>query len=748
MHRTIKTTIKISLSIFIAILVITSCIVILTYTGVFGKIASYEELKAIQNEEATLIYSSGGRIIGKIFASNRTNIRFDEIPEYLIEALISTEDKRYFSHRGIDKISYLRVFVKSILTADRQSGGGSTISQQLIKNLYGRRNLGLLTLPVHKIKEAVGAYRIEKIYTKEEILLLYLNSVPFGENVFGIEAAAGRYFSKTTAGLNIQEAALLVGMLKANTLYNPRLHPENAVNRRNQVLGLMMSEGFLDEEQTDSLQQLPLTLRYSNEELDAPAGYFAYQVKNKAEEILSGIRDKENKSFDLMKDGLKIFTTLDDELQQTALESIKSHLGRMQKLLDAELAGRRVRKTWQDQMTKKDNPEWKKNRKVTGDIFDWSDTPPEIKQYRDSLWHYYRMLNASVMMMEPGSGKIRAWVGGNHYRYLPYDLVLSRRQIASAFKPILYTAGLMAGFTPCTYLENEEKDFEEYEGWRPQNFDKQSGSEIAMWYALAHSVNLPTVDLYFKTGVGLLNQTCHDLQLPESTDDYPSVSLGSMDISLFEIVRAYGAFAYNGMITEPVMIDSILDAKGNILYQGGPARNQVAIPKEIARQITAILQKAIDEGTGNSIRNRFGIRMDLAGKTGTSQDFTDAWFISYTPGLVIGTWVGAMSPQIHFMSVNGTGSALALPVAGMIWKKIENSPPLRKQYSANFEIPESVIDEMDCNPVRNRFINWFSRSRNEELTQKKNDDLKTELPKKEKSGISKFFDRIFRGKEK
>ena len=452
------------------------------------------------------------------------------------------------------------------MSGDRSSGGGSTITQQLAKNLYGRRNLGVLTLPVAKIREAIIAYRLEKVYSKDEIILLYLNSIPFGENVYGIEAAAQRFFSVSTPELKLEQIALLVGMLKANTFYNPRINPENALKRRNLILQLMVEQKYLTQSAADSLKELPPGLNYSNYELSSPAGYFVYQAGLKAEEILKNIEEKTGHHYDLKKDGLKIHTTLDTTLQNNAVQSVRSHLIKMQKLLDSELKNSNVRKSWEKRMSKNNDPSWKKNANVTGEVFNWNDGQKEITTYRDSLWHYYRMLHAAVLIIEPGTGNIRAWVGGNDFRYLPYDLVLSRRQIASTFKPILYTAALENGISPCTYLDNEEKEYEEYNGWHPRNYDNSSGDKIAMWYALAHSMNLPTVDLYFQTGYEALNETCRELGLPVSEGDYPSVALGSMDITLQEIVMAYSAFANQGNIAEPVMIKSISDADGNVIY--------------------------------------------------------------------------------------------------------------------------------------------------------------------------------------
>ncbi len=718
--------------------------------GFFGRLPDTKELAGIRNEEATLIYASDGSLIGKIFASNRTNIKWDEVPVQLVNALICTEDKRFFSHQGIDRMSYIRVIFKTLLSGDRNSGGGSTITQQLAKNLYGRRNLGILTLPVAKIREAIIAFRLEKVYSKDEIILLYLNSIPFGENVYGIEAAAQRFYNKSTQDLKIEQIALLVGMLKSNTFYNPRINPENAMKRRNLVLQLLEEQEYLSQLAVDSLQKLPPGLNYSNYELSSPAGYFVYLACLKAEEILKNMKGNTGHHYDLKKDGLKIHTTLDTALQNNAVQSVRSHLIKMQKLLDSELKNRNVRKNWEKKMSKKNDPSWKENASVTGDVFHWNDEQKEITTYRDSLWHYYRMLHAAVLMIEPGTGNIRAWLGGNDFRYLPYDLVLSRRQIASAYKPVLYTAALENGISPCTYLDNEEKEYEEYNGWHPRNYDNSSGDKIAMWYALAHSMNLPTVDLYFQTGYEALNETCRELGLPVSEGDYPSVALGSMDITLQEIVLAYSAFANHGNIAEPVMIESISDAEGNVVYSNQEKIQRQAIVPEIALQMTAMLKNVIDEGTGNTLRSTYQIRSEIAGKTGTSQDYTDAWFISYSPNLVIGTWVGAMDPEVHFHSSNGSGSKLALPVAGLVWSKIENTPSLQKKYTGSFSLPEYCLAQMDCDPIKEQTAvrEFFDKLLDDKKPDKKRPQEQEKKTEKEKSKVGKFFDGIFKKKKK
>lgn len=683
----------------VAVAVISMFILVaLVRNGVFGKLPDAAELAALRNEEATLILSREGAVIGKVFAQNRTNVRFQDLPPHVVDALVSTEDQRFFEHSGVDAFSYVRVFFRTIVARDRAGGGGSTISQQLIKNLYGRDRHGPLTTPVNKIKEAIVAQRLELVYNKEDVITLYLNSVPFGENLYGIEAAAERYFNKPAKKLKVEEAAVLVGMLKANTSYNPRLHPEASKRRRDQVLALMAGNGKLSPQAKDSLQALPLRITYRGlDALDA-YGYFDARVETEARQILAGIAKKNGTEYDIAKDGLRIHTTLDTALQQAALRAVAKQLSTMQPKLDRELQGRNARKAWEKAQGKRADKAWKVNAKEVRDLFNWEDAPPDTVSYRDSLWHFHRMLQAAFLMIDPGSGKVRAYSGGNDFRTLPFDQVESHRPIASTIKPVIYAAALRTGLEPCTYLNNEQKTYPDYEGWSPQNFDKDTvGGQVALWYALAHSMNIPTVDVYFRTGADTIRETFETLGLPTGGVDNPALALGAADISLKEIVRAYAAFANGGLLRDPQLIEKITDAHGKLIWQGRPAKARQALEEEVTATITAMLRRAVDQGTGVGIRTRFGVRADLAGKTGTSQDYGDAWFVAFTPDLVAGTWVGARDPEVHFHSGLGTGSQLALPIIGGTLAEVERNAMLRQRYLTPFPADSTA---MDCAPRR------------------------------------------------
>lgn len=754
MRKMFKRLIK-SIAILLAIFILSiGLFFVAVFTGVFGPLPTKAELAAIHNEEASLVLASDGSLIGKYFAENRTNISWGGIPVHLVDALVSTEDKRYYLHKGYDSRSYLRVFFKTILLGDRSSGGGSTLTQQLVKNLFGRNNHSFLSMPVNKLKETIIASRLEDVFSKEEILLLYLNSVPFGEEVYGIEAAAKRYFDKHSSELNIQESAVLVGILKANTYYSPRLNPNNAIRRRNQVLTLMYGENHLADRELDSLKALPIKLEYANYQRESPAGYFVYQVKKRVRRILENIQTETGIAHDLEKDGLRIYTTLDVQLQQSARMAAGKHLKKMQKLLDNELRRSGKRKQWQQKIAKGHdghNFEERKNREV----FDWGGTKTEKISLSDSLWHYHKMLNAAVLIAEPATGRVLSWVGGNHYRYLPYDMVYAKRQIASAIKPLVYAAALENGLTPCSYLENEVKEYVDFNDWKPENYDKGSSKDtlVALWHALANSMNLPTVDLYFKTGHNAVADMLRRFGLDAPVGETPAIALGALDVSLYEIVKAYSAFANGGTINDKlVIIDKITDAHGNVVYKSNAATATRAIQPRIADQLTAILEKAINEGTGTQIRKRFGIRSDLAGKTGTAQNYSNAWFMAYTPNLIIGTWVGATSPEMHFQSGLGSGSALALPISGEILSHIEKHNDLKEKYLTGFQIDSQTLGMLDCKPYYEKGLSGLinrltGKHIDEDGASPKISEQGQAKEEKEKSGFRRFFEKIFKGKK-
>jgi len=666
------------------------------YYGAFGKLHSTKQLKEFQNQTATLVLSEEGNLIGKFFAENRTNIKYKQLPAYLVNALIATEDVRYFKHEGVDSRSLLRVFFKTIISNKRSSGGGSTINQQLVKNMYGRQNHGFLTMPVNKVKEAFLAYRLGKVYTKEEILTLYFNTVPFGENVLGIEAASRRFFNKSIDKIKIEEAAILVGMLKANTYYNPRLYPENAKKRRNVVFSQMEKYKFLESVISDSLKQIPIKLNYANLESEGPANYFLVQVKTEVNKILNKINKEKGTGYQIEKDGLTITTTLNNSLQNQANRAFKSHLSVMQKRLNKQYQKGYYRKNLDKLVAKKLKTLKIKsdiNEKKKRELFSWEGFYTDSISVKDSLRQAMHLLHAGLLAIDPENGAIKTWVGGIDFRTQPYDQVFAQRQVASTFKPVLYAAALEQGMMPCTYLDNDSIVLKEYDNWKPQNYDHSIGGNYSMAAALAKSMNIPTVNLFFKVPFAELNKLWKKLGFSQNLIEKPSTALGTANTSIYELAIAYSAFANGGYHIKPQSVVSIKTADGKLLYKNKLLKQnkQQILQKRTSQLLTAMLQKVINEGTGKALKSTYGITIPIAGKTGTSQDYADAWFAAYTPKLVLVTRVGASSPNIHFSNgSNGSGSRLALPLVAKTLK------PFQKKYTKSFRLNEEYIDALAC----------------------------------------------------
>ena len=667
------------------------CILILglfigfVYLGVFGHVFSEKELKAFKNETASLVLSDQGTIIGKYFADNRTNVEFKQLPKDLVNALVATEDARYFDHEGVDSRSLLRVLVKSIILQQKSAGGGSTITQQLAKNMFGRQRYGFLSMPVNKTKEIILASRLERIYSKEDILTLYLNTVPFGENVLGIEAASHRFFNKSVASLKTEESAVLIGMLKANTYYNPRLYPDHALDRRNVVLQQMEKYGYLGSDGSNELQKQPLKLDYANLQSEGRANYFLVQIKKEAVGIIKEINRRSDTIYDLNKSGLIIETTLDYQLQQYAMSAFKSHLSKMQQRLNKQYS-KGSNKTELNALVSRELKRLKLDKhadeRKMREMFSWEGFYSDSISIRDSLAKNLTLLHAGFIAINPNDGAVKAWVGGIDFRTQPYDQIYAQRQTASAFKPILYASAFEQGARPCQYLDNDPIVLKDFDNWEPQNYDRSHGGKYSIAASLARSMNIPTVNLFFQQDFGILQNTWNNLGFSQPLVYNPSVALGTATASLYEMAIAYSSFANSGRRIEPVMIKSIKTAKGKTLYKrSGLQSGEPVLLESTSGMLTGILQKAVREGTGGSLNSVYGVSTPLAGKTGTSQDYGDAWFIAYSSDLVMATRVGASFPLIHFNNgANGSGSRLALPIVAKTLQKVQKNSGMKRKY--------------------------------------------------------------------
>lgn len=710
--------------------------------GIFGHLYTKEEIKGFENETASLVFSKDGKLLGKYFHKNRTNITFDQLPTQLVNALVATEDARYFEHEGVDSRSLVRVLFKTIILNDKRSGGGSTITQQLAKNMYGRKRFGPLTMPINKVKEAILANRIEDIYNKEEILSLYLNTVPFGENVYGIEAASRRFFNKTVGNLKTEESALLIGMLKANTYYNPRLYPDHAIARRNVVLSQMEKYDYLKKDETDSLKNIALKLDYANLKSEGPANYFLARVKKRVKVILEDINKEKGSDWDLEKDGLIIRTTLNYKLQEDAMHAFSVHLSKMQTALNKQYKSGESKK----QLAEIANRQVPKNASKEAhpmELFSWDGFYTDSITALDSLKHSLLLLQAGLIGLNPQNGEIMAWVGGIDFQSQPYDQILARRQLASAFKPILYAAALEEGIEPCDYLDNEPIVLSDHDDWSPENYDHTSGGNYSMAGALSKSLNIPTVNLYFTTGFESVDYLWEKMGFKNALRNSPATALGTGEASLLETAIAYASFANGGYLVQPKMILSIETADGEILYQAKTNEKENILDSRTSEIINAILQKAINKGTGVAMNSTYGVKLPLAGKTGTSQNYSDAWFIGYNPDIVIATRVGASSPSIHFTSgAYGSGSRLALPLVALTLQKAQRDKTLKKDVNTYFKpLSSEIAKALDCPDFKedSGMEKLFDSFRSDKTTEKK----KTRKGKKKKKKKKGLFNRIF-----
>lgn len=690
-------------------------IFVLVYMGIFGHVESVEELQNIQNHLSSEVYSNEKVLLGKYYYQDRTNVLYQDLPEHLIDALISTEDQRFYEHNGIDSKSAIRVLVKSILLRNKSSGGGSTIHQQLAKNLFPRKSYSLLSMPVNKFREMIIGVRLHKAYTKAEILELYLNTVSFGENTYGIETAAYRFFNKLPRNLKIEESALLVGMLKGTNIYNPRLYPERSLSRRNLVLSLMFENNSLNREAADSLSQLPVELDYvrltHNEGL---APYFREHLRLVLLEWVKNNPREDGTNYNIYTDGLKIYTSINADLQEYAERAMRTQMAHLQGIFDRQWGNRHplgnqspyiineLEKTQSYRILKKSG--YSKEEIIDSlkvpklmDIFTWEGlNEVELSPY-DSIAHYAKFLHAGLLSVEANTGFVRAWVGGINSTYFKYDHVTSKRQAGSTFKPIVYSAALKNGLDPCTYIPNDSVVYKEYDNWTPRNSKGGYGGYYSIKGALTNSVNTVSVKLLEETGIEEVIEFAEKLGIKGDLPEVLSLALGTGDVSLKEMVRAYGIFLNNGTLVEPIFLLRIEDKDGNLLYENKAERSDPVVDPHQAQVMIEMLKSVVDKGTASSLRTVYGFENEIAGKTGTTQNNTDAWFIGLTPVLITGVWVGGDHPKVRFRYGSyGQGATTALPIWARYMQRIYRDPLYRYSKELSFEIPDQLIEDLDC----------------------------------------------------
>ena len=730
----------------------------------FADIPSFEELENPDSKLATQVLAEDGELLTTFHIENRSHVDYSDLSPFLVQAAVSTEDARFYKHSGIDFESLARVLFKTLLSRDSSQGGGSTITQQLAKTLYPRVETNSRVPGVRqakmvwiKLKEWITAVKLERDYTKEEIVTMYLNEVFFGSSAYGVKAASQTFFAKEPKDLTVEESATLVGMVNKPTRYNPALNPDKALVRRNTVISRMCKSGYLTKAERDSIQQIPIVLSY--QVMDHNAGrapYFrdmlrkymnadkpkrsSYQYREDysvdsllwQDDQLYGWLNKNTKPdgtrYDLDRDGLRIYTTINYKMQQYAEEAVAEHLGRN---LQTSF--------WRDL-------QWKKNKPFSNDVDEaviarlmrqarrWSDrwrtmkqagrsdaeieasftVPTQMRLFSwegkgyidttmtpdDSIRYYKSILRASFMAIEPGTGHIKAYVGGPNYRYFKYDNVRQgKRQVGSTIKPFLYTLAMQEGMTPCdkavcipqTFIIGDQT-------WTPRSTDKDEwiGKTVTLKWGLTHSSNNISAFLMKKFGPEAMVQMMRKMGVGSYFDVVPSLCVGSADVSVYEMVAAYNTYPSKGVYVDPIFVTKIEDSQGNVLGEFN-TRQREAISEETAYLMANLMQGVVNNGTGARLRSVYGLRGQIGGKTGTTNDNSDGWFIGYTPTITAGIWVGAEDRQVHFQSLAlGGGSNMALPIWGIWMKKILKDGTLGISEADQFIAPAGMTLDLSC----------------------------------------------------
>ena len=687
------------------------CALELNFFWLFGYSPTIKDINTPVLNVVSELYTSDGKLIGKYYKENRTPVEYDSISPAVVDALVATEDVRFFNHGGVD----FRSFISSMIsTASGDRRGASTITQQLAKNLYSTRNrksqgavkyIPLLRTVVYKFKEWITAYKLESHYTKNEILTLYLNTVPFGSNTFGIKTASKRYFNKNAIKLQVEEAAMLVGMLKATTTYNPTRNPEKSLERRNVVLSQMEKYEYLTPEEYKKYSARPLKLNPGSLDQGSEGGsYLRSAVARYLEKWC-----QEN-GYNLDTDGLKIYTTIDSRMQQYAQEAVNSQMKLLQRRLEnvwgnenpwrtsdgneildfPEKAAQRL--PYYDALKKKytnnqDSIDYYLNLPKKMKVFNWNGEKEVEYSTLDSIKYYAKILNTGMMTMDPFNGHIKVWIGGIDHNYFNYDHVnQAKRQAGSTFKPFAYLAALEAGMNPCDKLVDKPVQIPYENGgktvyWEPKNSDWNfSWREMSLRAAMGKSVNSITAQITQQVGAENVVKYAHLSGIESDLKAVPSVSLGPNDVSVFEMVRAYGTFLNKGIRSEPILVERITDQDGNVIEEFKSEQKRT-LSEEIAWLMLYMLRGGMDEQGGTSQAlwewDLFKKNNQIGGKTGTSSDYVDGWYMGVTKDLVTGVWVGCDERSVHFKSSEtGEGSRTALPIFAKFMEKVYKDPSL------------------------------------------------------------------------
>jgi penicillin-binding protein 1A len=742
-------------------IVIFFVILLLIGSGAMGFMPGFEDLENPKSNIASQVISEDNIVLGGYFIENRTYATFDELSPHLVTALLATEDYRFEKHAGIDAIALVRVFV-GVMTGTNK-GGGSTITQQLAKNLFPRdtaehrSSIGRMAhLSIAKFKEWVTAVKLERNYTKKEIMVMYLNTVSFGGNAFGIRSASRTFFNKSPKTLKVEEAAVLVGLLKAPSMYNPVRNTERSTQRRNVVMSQMVKYGYLSKHDYDSLSSLPIELDYNL--LDHTAGLATYfremlrmyiSAENPYERNYrnpeSFERDADlwntdplfgwcNKNFkpdgskyDLYRDGLKIYATINSKMQEYAEDAVFEHLAyEIQPAFRAEkrysktapysneltpdevdhIIKLSIRRSERYRVLNKSGMTWDEildnfNTKTEMRVFSYRGDVDTVMSPLDSIKYYKHFLHCGFMAMDHHTGEIKAYVGGINYKHFKYDAVKSgKRQVGSTFKPFLYTLAMQEGYTPCYEVPNVPVTFLLPTGdtWTPQSsgsskYDRQM---VTLKWGLANSENNISAWLMQQFKPKAVIDVVKLMGIHSYIPEVPSICLGSADISLYEMVGAYGTFANKGIHVEPIFVTKIEDKNGNVLSTFSAVKNE-AISKNAAYLMIDLLKSVVNQGTSVRLRLRYNLNGEIAAKTGTTNNHSDGWFMAIVPKLTCGVWVGGEERSIHFDNLSiGQGANMALPVFALFIQKVYADPSLNIYPTDTFEKPETITYSLDC----------------------------------------------------
>ncbi len=699
--------------------------------GWLGFMPSFEELENPKSNLASQIYSSDGVLLGTYYIENRSNVNYSEISPNVVNALIATEDIRFEKHAGIDYKGIFRAIVKSLILSDKSSGGGSTITQQLAKNLFPRKpNASKFEIILIKLKEWVTAIKLEKNYSKQEIIAMYLNTVDFGSHAYGIKSAAATFFNTSPDSLKIQEAAVLVGLLKAPTWFSPVRNPERSFGRRNVVLAQMQKYNFLTEQEFDSISQLPIDVseyRITDHQTGL-ATYFREYLRMQLIEWCKSKEKPDGGNYNLYKDGLRIYTTIDSRMQKYAEESVTEYLGNelqpqffehwknhKNAPFDRHLSDDDIKKLLRLAIKRSERYRQLKSEGIPPEyieqvfktpvpmtIFSWKGEIDTVMSPLDSIIYYKHFLNVGLMSMEPSTGHVKAYVGGINYKHFKWDHVkLSKRQVGSTFKPFVYTLAMQEGeFSPCSKVPNVPVTFEDYQGkkWTPRNSnDAREGEMVTLKWALANSVNYISAYLMKRYSPQAVVQIVRKMGVTSPIDEVPAICLGATDLTVYEMTGANSTFVNKGVYVEPIFVTRIEDKKGNIIETFVP-KTQEAMNEETAYLMIELMKGVVESGTSVRLRYKYGLQNPIAGKTGTTQNNSDGWFIGLTPELVTGVWVGGEDRSIHFRTITfGQGAHMALPIWAIYMKKIYADTKL-KISQGDFEKPTNELKvETDCN---------------------------------------------------